>query len=161
MACDPRRRLAAGAAALVLVAGGCGGHSAPKPGPGIGYHPTPPVVPSSAPAGVPLVVDLTNAGAVRPAHLLVASDGYLTGLRWASWGQSTARAQGSAKINLCTPSCGAGNVRTYPATVTLTGLRRCGTRDFYAAARVSLATLAGARNFGAFIHAPCAPPSTG
>ena len=154
------RRLVAGVAVVALGVSACGGHSTPTPGPGIGYHPTPPALPSSAPAGSPLVVDLSNTGAVRPAHMLIASDGVLTGLHWASWGQSTAQAQGSAQINLCSPSCGAGDVRTYPATVTLTGLRRCGGHDFYAAAKVMLATVAGARPFGAFIHAPCAPEPT-
>lgn len=157
---DLRRCLAAGAVAATLGASGCGGHSAPRPGPGIGYHPTPPTLPSSVPAGSPLVVDLTNTGAMRPSHMVVARDGVLTRLRWTSWGQPTARAHGSALIHICSPDCGAGYERTYPATVTLTGLKRCGSHEFYARASVTLATVAGPRGFGAFIHAPCAPQPT-
>lgn len=159
---DLRRCLLAGAVAATLGIGGCGGgHTPPQPGPGVGYHPTAPVLPSSVPAGLPLVVDLTNTGAVRPSRMVIARDGVLTGLRWASWGKITARAKGSALIHICSPDCGAGYERTYPVTVTLTGLKRCDSHEFYARASVTLATVAGPHGFGAFIHAPCAPAPTG
>lgn len=163
---DLRRCLAAGAAAAIVGVGvglgGCGGgHSAPHLGPGIGYHPTPPTLPSSVPAGSPLVVDLTNTGAVRPSRMVIARDGVLTALRWSSWGQTTARAKGSALIHICSPNCAAGYERTYPVTVTLSGLKHCDSHEFYASASVTLATVAGPRGFGAFIHAPCAAQSRG
>jgi len=155
---DLWRRCGACAVVAVLGVAGCGGHpDAPKLPPGVGYHPTAPVLPTGVAAGTPLVVDLNDTAAVRPAGMRVASDGTLTGMHWSSWGQQTARAQGSAMINLCSPDCGSGPIRKYPATVTLTGLKRCGSHDFYARATVTLATVAGARSFGAFIHAPCVP----
>jgi eukaryotic-like serine/threonine-protein kinase len=61
----------------------------------------------------------------RPAQFVLAcGDGTtsLDSLQWANWGSATATATGVYETVVCSPSCAAGAERSYPATVSLTGL---------------------------------------
>jgi len=76
----------------------------------------------------------TYAGAsqvmeIQPRQILVSQDGasYVDNLTWTGWGQSQATATGTLKVSNCTPSCAQGTPTSYPATVTLAGLKPYGT----------------------------------
>ena len=61
----------------------------------------------------------------RPADFILAcGDGTtsLGELHWSNWGAATASATGVYETVVCSPSCAAGAERSYPATVSLTGL---------------------------------------
>lgn len=145
-----------------LAAGGCGGAQAHDPRaslpkfPGLGYRAYPPHLPPGLAKGAVVVVDMTNTGRVRPAGLRFASDGTLSAARWSTWGAGTATAHGTATVQICTTSCGAGHPVRYPATMVLTGIRTCGQTRYYEQARVTLMTVRGPRRWGAFLRVPCA-----
>jgi len=68
------------------------------------------------------------AGVVRPSSITVAcADGnfWFSKLRWKTWSARGATASGTAHQNDCKPYCAAGHFHTYPATVTLSGLKHC------------------------------------
>lgn len=146
------------ATAVGLSACGGAGKSDPPPPikfPDLGYRYQPPRLPAGLPAGAVVVVDMTNTGSVRPAGLRFASDGTLSGARWSHWGAVTATAQGTARVRICTPNCGAGHDARYPAKMVLSGIRICGPRRYYERAQVTLATAKGPEPWGAYIHPPC------
>ncbi len=154
------RSIAALSAAALGVAG-CGGAGKSDPPipikfPGLGYRYQPPRLPAGLPAGAVLVVDMTNAGSVRPAGLRFASDGTLSGARWSAWGAVTTAAQGTATVRICTPNCGGGHDARYPARMVLSGIKLCGHHHYYERAQVTLTTAKGPEPWGAYIHAPCA-----
>jgi hypothetical protein len=155
----PARRAGAAIAVLsaVLAVAACGNsqRKALVPFPGLGYRYVAPRLPAGLPAGAVLVVDMTNAGSVRPASLQFASDATLSRLRWTAWGGALATGQGTATVRICTPSCGGGHNASYPATVSLQGIKVCSGRRFYERATVTLTTAKGSRSSGAYIHAPC------
>jgi hypothetical protein len=66
---------------------------------------------------------------VRPKEITTSGDGsgYVEDLVWSGWGTSRATATGTEKLNNCEPSCAEGKYTSYPATVTLDGLRPYGT----------------------------------
>jgi len=77
-------------------------------------------------------VTVSNCGrlVVRPTSVVLAcadANYGLTGLRWSSWGGSTARATGSVRANDCTPYCAAGHFHSYRARVVLDRRTSCGT----------------------------------
>lgn len=152
----------AGAAALAAAVSGCGAgasaQTSPRPlvsFPDLGYRYISPHLPrGSAPATV-FVVDLANAGLVRPAAMRFASDSSLGDATWRGWGQPSTIGRGMATIDLCNPDCGAGKEAGYPAKIVLGGIRRCLGHRFYTTVRVSLETADGPRSWGAFIRDPC------
>lgn len=165
-----RRGVAAAAAvAAVAIVAGCGG-SGPSASTGasaagvdgtaaftgLGTKPHPPALPAGADSRTALVVDLTNHARVRPASIALASDTSATGLRWSDWGTPTATAAGTAIVHICTPNCGAGFDRDYPASIALSDLRVCGQHRFYTAVRLTLRTSKGDRRWGAFLDRSCA-----
>ncbi|MFD0265023.1 hypothetical protein ACFVGY_00290 [Streptomyces sp. NPDC127106] len=102
------------AAAALAVASVPVAHAA-GPGPAPGSAPVP------APAPL-VVVDCFEEPQVRPdEYLLACGDGNnrLVGLRWHTWGPTTARATGTDMVNDCRPYCAAGRFRPYPVQVTL------------------------------------------
>jgi Protein kinase domain len=70
---------------------------------------------------------------VMPASYGLSADGsgFLTGLTWQGWGQPTAVATGTLKVDNCVPTCAQGTYRRYPATVTVTGLKSAPTESYY------------------------------
>jgi hypothetical protein len=162
VACCARAGLAATALVAALAAAGCGG-SGSRPVtngdgivtfPNLGYKPRAPRLAASA-AGSALVVGLTNAAAVRPARMQLASDAAASDLRWSRWGAATATAHGTVTVRICSPNCGGGSDRRYPATLTLSGIHRCRGHGFYERASLSLATVQGRRPWGAYVKTPC------
>lgn len=144
-----------------LAAVGCGvgqahGERANLPKfPGLGYRFYPPHLPQGLAKDAVVVVDMTNTGRVRPAAMRFASDATLSAARWSTWGAGTATAHGTATVQICTTSCGAGHPAHYPATMVLTGIRTCGRTRYYKRARVTLTTARGPRPWGAFLRVPC------
>jgi hypothetical protein len=55
----------------------------------------------------------------------------LAGLTWHSWGHASAAATGKATANDCTPDCAAGHFHSYPASVSVSGLKACGKARYY------------------------------
>ena len=160
----PRSARAMWSAAVVLLVAalaGCGASAGARPDPKplatpvIHYDPTPPRLPAGRPPGVLYVVDLTNAGAVKPATVAFASDGTLLRLQWSRWGGSPAVAHGTAVVRLCQPDCATGQVVQYPATVTLSGVKACDRARFYVDASVVAETRRGPWHLGSFIRNPC------
>jgi hypothetical protein len=66
---------------------------------------------------------------IQPKNIPLSADGarYADSLSWTGWGQPQATATGTLHVNDCTPSCASGTFSTYPATVTLAGLKPYGT----------------------------------
>ena len=92
---------------------------------------------------------------VMPASYSLSADGatYLAGLRWHGWGQPTAVATGKLERNNCLPDCAHGTYQSYPATVTVTGLRRTATESYYTVMYVNAPTFGPASTY------PLARPS--
>jgi hypothetical protein len=127
----------------------------PKPFPQLGYRYVPPHLPSHLAPGSVLLVDMTNAGGVRPDALRFASDGTLSGVHWRAWGTAQAVGHGTATVRICTTSCGAGYNQAYPATITVAGIKPCSGKRYYERAQVTLSTPGGRKPWGSYIHAPC------
>jgi hypothetical protein len=66
---------------------------------------------------------------VQPKEITTSGDGsaFVDGLTWTGWGTARAVGSGTLKLNDCTPSCAQGTYTSYPATVTLQGLKPYGT----------------------------------
>ena len=66
---------------------------------------------------------------VRPKTIGVSGDGsgFVTALVWSDWGSPRATATGTLKVDDCNPDCASGTYTSYPATVTLAGLKPYGT----------------------------------
>ena len=148
---------------LCLVLAGCG-NARRAATPVMDANPNPnaylQVVPAGVariPAGATAVMDLTHTALLRPAQLMIASDGTLTRLRWSSWGGRTARAGGELRAHLCTSSCTPGREVSYPATVVLSDPVRCRGRRYYNRAQATATTATGIRRWGSYVHAPCQP----
>lgn len=52
-------------------------------------------------------------------------------IAWRGWGRATATATATVRANDCKPYCAAGHFHTYPVTVTVDGLARCGLAPTY------------------------------
>jgi hypothetical protein len=75
-------------------------------------------------------VKITNCvkASSRPKSVtLTCGDGntVLNGLRWSSFGGTSAQARGTFEMNTCTPNCAAGKVVKYPVTVQANDQRAC------------------------------------
>lgn len=152
--------VAAACVAAIAVAGFAESKSGSSPRlpitfPDLGYHYYPPRLPTGLARNEVVVVDMTNAGSVRPPNLRFASDGTLSGAHWTDWGAATSTAHGTATVRICSPNCGGGHDARYPATMVLSGVRTCGEHRYYERARVTLTTPQGPKPWGAFIRTGC------
>jgi hypothetical protein len=76
----------------------------------------------------------------RQLTLACADGNYsLTNLRWRHWAASAATASGAARANDCKPYCAAGHFHSYPVTVTVDRLTRCGSARYYARLTITYA----------------------
>lgn len=74
---------------------------------------------------------LSNCGkqVTKPKTLVIscADHNYLLkGLKWSSWGGTSASGSGTASANTCTPNCAAGKFKSYPVKVKADQPRHCG-----------------------------------
>jgi hypothetical protein len=82
----------------------------------------------SAFASSPLRISNCNSSSARPKLLtLTCGDGnvVLKGLKWSSFGGSTARARGTFVTNTCKPNCAQGKDVSYPVSVKATNPKTC------------------------------------
>jgi hypothetical protein len=56
---------------------------------------------------------------VKPSLYQYNNHDYVTGLHWSGWGTKTARATGTAHIDVCEPDCASGSYRTQKVKVAL------------------------------------------
>jgi hypothetical protein len=103
-------------------------------------------------------IGMHPAPLVRPTSMIVAcadANFYFTGMRWKSWGRTSATGTATAHANDCTPYCAAGHFHTYRVQVTLTKPRACKGRAVFvhAAWRFVGTKPAGARSDG--LDFPC------
>ena len=65
--------------------------------------------------------------------MLACGDGNygLERIAWRGWGGSTATAKATVRANDCKPYCAAGHFHTYPVTVTVDRLAKCGLAPAY------------------------------
>jgi hypothetical protein len=84
-------------------------------------------LPAAAATTPPTIPDCYSQVVAPREMVLACGDGNLSleDLSWTSWGAATATASGNARANDCDPYCAAGTFRTYPVSVTATGLRTC------------------------------------
>jgi hypothetical protein len=77
-------------------------------------------------------VDFHNV--VKPKTLFLTGDGTLEvqNVSWSSWGGATATGSGSAEHHGCTPSCAQGTVHHDHVTITLSKIKTCGSKRYYA-----------------------------
>jgi hypothetical protein len=73
------------------------------------------------PAAVPVVVNCPGQAQTRPGqYLLTCTVGpYFSGLRWATWGPSSALASGTYAVDDCSPTCVGGHFHGFPVLVVL------------------------------------------
>jgi len=65
-------------------------------------------------------VDGWHHGRARPPVIYIGqSNVFVRTLQWSRWSGSSAQARGELWVNTCTPTCSAGNYRTYRAQVSL------------------------------------------
>jgi hypothetical protein len=79
-------------------------------------------VTAAAAASVPVVVDCAVHAQTRPGqYILACADGgaYLAGLHWATWGSSSAFADGISTFDDCVSNCVAGRGHSFPVLVAL------------------------------------------
>ena len=101
--------------------------------------------------GLALVASATAAGSVyfagavggrqiRPRTLLLTGDGTLEVFKvsWNTWGGSTATGRGRAEYHGCTPSCAAAPDHHARVGISLSRIRRCGSRRYYSHVRLTL-----------------------
>lgn len=108
---------------------------------------------------------LANAATVRPARvsnqiqpqrMRIKPHGYyhhtsVFGLRWSGWGQATATATGTFTFQFCVEeSCSVSPTFVDPATVALSGLRRCRGRLSYTRLALHVEGLLPDTNFSGF-----------
>jgi hypothetical protein len=87
----------------------------------------------SPPNGVAWI-DNCGPAVSKPASLILAcadANYSLERISWRSWGHATATATATARANDCKPYCAAGHFHTYPVTVTVDKLARCGLAPTY------------------------------
>jgi hypothetical protein len=167
------RRRALAAAALALLAAGCGSSderaAAPtvdlsKYGPrhAVAGHRPVALVPKLRPlapgvarelrAGVVAVVAVDGTVGVRPIALEMASDARLERLSWSQWTASEAQGRGQLRVLDCQPTCASGHPRTVAATVRLSDVRTCAGTRYFGVAEV---TVAAGEQPASYVRAPC------
>ena len=98
------------------------------------------------------VVGMTGEIGVRPKVLDTANDIRLESLTWSSWGAKGAVGEGEVRARECQPTCAGGRTKTIPATVTLSGVRKCRGRSYFEAAEVRVRT---GDQPATYVRAPC------
>lgn len=86
------------------------------------------IVGAATASGGDRVVGDCKHSQVKPAQVVIYcadANGLLKGMRWSSFGGSTARGTGDYSFNDCSPDCAAGHFHSYPVTVTLSQPKRC------------------------------------
>jgi hypothetical protein len=83
---------------------------------------------ASASAPAPTTIPDCFSQVASPKSIVLACADFnfsLQDLAWTDWGGPTATATGEARANDCDPYCAAGTFRTYPVSVTASGVRTC------------------------------------
>jgi hypothetical protein len=101
--------------------------------------------PALAGAAAPVRVWNGKAAVARPAAVQYTGDGtgFLSKLKWATFGGATATAIGVDNANKCNPNCASGKFAKHPARVTLSKPITCKGQRLYTSARITV-TGAGA-----------------
>jgi hypothetical protein len=78
--------------------------------------------------------------AVRPRSLELTADGTLSveRMQWTSWGGSIASGSGNALYHGCTPNCAAAPTHAAVVAVSLSDVRKCGGKQYYAGVTLRL-----------------------
>lgn len=71
----------------------------------------------------------------KPDTLFFGANEAIYGMRWSEWDRRTVYGYGTWDYNDCIPSCAAGHLTPYPASVKLSRPRNCGGVFFYARLR--------------------------
>ena len=82
------------------------------------------------------LIDCAGKPAFQPRSIVLAcgdANFQASGLRWTGWSASFAAAQGTARVNDCTPNCAAGHFHSYPVILVAKSLRTCAGRPAYSA----------------------------
>jgi hypothetical protein len=169
-----RRLLALLALGAVAVVCGCGGEEA-APGAAAKPAATPPAS-SGAPdlgpypkvktsasvrrkldAGAVGVIDLELRTAIAPDSLQLNREQEALELEWSGWGTPRATARGKVRTLICDPTCAQGRLAQAPGTVELSDIRVCGSRRYYASAKLhsSDPKVSIVENPATFLRTPC------
>jgi hypothetical protein len=108
-------------------------------------------------AGIVGVVAVTGAVGVRPTVLETARDMRVESVTWTRWDANGAEGTGDMRTRDCQPNCARGLTQTIPATITLTGVRECDGRRYFAAAalRIDPAKTPSGEQPATYVRAPC------
>lgn len=87
-------------------------------------------------AGGVAVVDFRARVAIAPATLTVNREQTLEEVRWSGWGRSRTMGRARVRTLVCDPTCAQGRIAYARGTLELSGVRTCGARRYYAAARL-------------------------
>jgi hypothetical protein len=167
-----RRLLAPLALAAVAVVCGCGGQEAAPgaaaatpagtaaPAPDLGPYPkveTPSSVRRRLDAGAVGVIDLRLRAAIAPDSLQLNREQEARELDWTGWGTPHATARGTVRTLICDPTCAQGRLAQAPGTVELSDIRVCGSRRYYASAKLrsSDPEVSIVKNPATFLRTPC------
>jgi hypothetical protein len=167
-----RRLLALLALGAVAVVCGCGGEeaapgaaaAAPEttaaPPPDLGPYPkveTSSSVRRKLDAGAVGVIDLRLRTAIAPDSLQLNREQQALELEWSGWGTPHATARGKVRTLICDPTCAQGRLAQAPGTVELSGIRVCGSRRYYASAKLrsSDPEVSIVKNPATFLRTPC------
>jgi hypothetical protein len=169
-----RRLLALLALGAVAVVCGCGGEeaapgaaarpaatpSAPSGAPDLGPYPkvkTSSSVRRQLDDGAVGVIDLRLRTAIAPDSLQLNREQEAVELAWSGWGTPHATARGKVRTLICDPSCAQGRLAQAPGTVELSDIRVCGTRRYYASAKLASSDpeVSIVKNPATYLRTPC------
>jgi hypothetical protein len=167
-----RRLLALLALGAVVVLCGCGGDdSAPDaaaaqgagtaaPAPDLGPYPkvkTSSAVRRQLDAGAVGVIDIELRTAIAPDSLQLNREQEAIELEWSGWGTPHATARGKVRTLICDPTCAQGRLAQAPGTVELSDIRVCGSRRYYASAKLASSDpeVSIVKNPATFLRTPC------
>jgi len=169
-----RRALALLGAGAALVVCGCGG-DADAPGAAATPEATPPArsgTPDLGPypkvttaasvrrrldAGAVGVIDLRLRTAIAPGSLQLNREQQALELEWSGWGTPHATGRGTVRTLVCDPTCAQGRLAQAPGTVQLSDIRVCGSRRYYASAKLESSDpeVSIVENPPTYVRAPC------
>jgi hypothetical protein len=167
-----RRLPALLALAAVALVCGCGGQeAAPRaaaaaaagtaaPAPNLGPYPkvqTSSSVRRQLDAGAVGVIDLRLRTTIAPDSLQLNREQEARELEWSGWGTPHATARGKVRTLICDPTCAQGRLAQAPGTVELSDIRVCGSRRYYASAKLSSSDpeVSIVSNPATFLRTPC------